>query len=148
MKEEIKKIIEDLFEKANLQIGIEEIKEKEERFFIKTKTEEPEILNYEKEKVIFDFQHLLRIIVKRKLGMDIFIDLDINGCKEKKKERLKEVAIFVADEVSLIKKEKELPPMSSYERRIIHLELSERKDIKTESIGEGAERRVVVRPCD
>ena len=147
MKEEIKKIIEDLFEKANLQISIEDIKEKEERFFIEIKTEEPEVLNYEKEKVIFDFQHLLRIIVKRKFGMDIFIDLDINGYKEKKKERLKEVAIFVANEVSLIKKEKELPPMSSYERRIIHLELSERKDIKTESIGEGIERRIVVRPC-
>jgi len=36
--------------------------------------------------------------------------------------------------------------MSSYERRIIHLALSERDDVKTESIGEEPKRRVVIKP--
>jgi len=36
--------------------------------------------------------------------------------------------------------------MSAYERRIVHLELAERKDITTESTGEEPERRVVIRP--
>jgi spoIIIJ-associated protein len=35
--------------------------------------------------------------------------------------------------------------MSSYERRIVHLELSEREDVTTESIGEEPERRVAVK---
>jgi len=39
-----------------------------------------------------------------------------------------------------------LDPMPSFERRIIHLELADRKDIKTESVGEGVERRIVIRP--
>ncbi|GAI48823.1 unnamed protein product, partial [marine sediment metagenome] len=32
------------------------------------------------------------------------------------------------------------------ERRIIHLELAERKDIATESIGQEPERKIVIRP--
>ncbi|GAH78291.1 unnamed protein product [marine sediment metagenome] len=36
--------------------------------------------------------------------------------------------------------------MPAYERRIIHLELAERDDVTTESIGEEPERRVIIRP--
>ena len=52
----------------------------------------------------------------------------------------------MADEVVLTKKEKILSPMPAYERRIIHLELAERKDVSTESIDQGLERKVVIRP--
>ena len=36
--------------------------------------------------------------------------------------------------------------MSSYERRIIHTELSQRSDIITESQGDGFDRHVVIKP--
>ncbi|MCP6718457.1 MAG: hypothetical protein KJI70_02885 [Patescibacteria group bacterium] len=36
--------------------------------------------------------------------------------------------------------------MPAYERRIIHLELSERADIATDSIGKEPERKVIIRP--
>ncbi|MGB9637586.1 MAG: R3H domain-containing nucleic acid-binding protein [Microgenomates group bacterium] len=52
----------------------------------------------------------------------------------------------MADEVILTKREKILPPMSAKERRIIHLILSERKDVKTESFGKEPERRVIIKP--
>ena len=74
-----------------------------------------------------------------------YIDLDINNYKKKKMEYLKELAKSVADEVAITKKEKELPPMSAYERRIIHLELAARGDVTTESIGQEPERKVVIR---
>ena len=59
---------------------------------------------------------------------------------------MRETANSVADEVALTKKEKELAPMPAYERRVIHLELADRKDVTTESIGEEPKRRVVIRP--
>jgi len=52
----------------------------------------------------------------------------------------------IADEVALTKKEKILPPMPAYERRIIHLELAQRPDVTTQSIGQEPERRVVIKP--
>jgi len=72
--------------------------------------------------------------------------LDINDYKKKKNEYLRELARSVADEVSLSKKEKILGPMPPYERRVIHMELAGRSDVVSESIGEGPERRVGVRP--
>jgi len=59
---------------------------------------------------------------------------------------LKKLSKELADEVAKTRKSIMLQPMSSYERRIIHLELAERPDIVTESIGEEPERRVIIRP--
>ena len=36
--------------------------------------------------------------------------------------------------------------MSSYERRIVHMQLASRKDVLTESIGQEPERKVVIKP--
>jgi len=39
-------------------------------------------------------------------------------------------------------------PMSPYERRIVHMELAKNESVKTESIGDGEDRRVVIKPAD
>ena len=113
---------------------------------IDLKTQEPQILIGEKGQTLVDIQHLLKAILKRKIQEDFYIDLDINGYKKKKIEYLKELARSVADDVSLIKEERNLPSMPAYERRIIHMELAERSDITTESIGREPERKVVIKP--
>ena len=78
---------------------------------------------------------------------DFYLNLDINGYKQSKIEYLKKTAGEIADEVSLTKEERILSPMSAYERRVIHTELSQREDIVTESQGEGMARRIVIKPC-
>ena len=93
-----------------------------------------------------EIQHLLKAILRRKIGALFYIDLDINNYKKKKIAYLRELARSIADEVALTKKEKVLSPMPSYERRIIHLELAGRSDVTTESIDEEPKRKVVVRP--
>ena len=143
--EKIKEGTERFFEKMDFEIEIR-IKENEENIVsVSLKTEEPQILIGKDGQTLMDIQHLLKRILRKDLGQ-VFIDFDINEYKEKKGEYLKELAQSSADEVSLTKKEKTLNPMPSYERRIIHIELSGRNDVETESIGEETERRVVIRP--
>jgi len=89
---------------------------------------------------------LLKAILRRQIDEEFYIDIDINDYKKKKTEYLRELAISVADQVALGRRERALLPMSAYERRIIHLELSERKDVVTESTGEEPDRRIVIRP--
>jgi len=144
--EEIKKTIEEFFQKTTFEVEIEFLPQKELTLPINLKTEEPQILIGEGGQTLAEIQHLLKVILKRKITEPFFIDLDINGYKKKKLDYLKELARSLADEVALTKKEKTLPPMTAYERRIIHLELAGRSDVTTESIGEEPERRVVVRP--
>jgi len=143
--EKIKRETERFFEKMNFEIEIR-IKENEENIVsVSLKTEEPQILIGKDGLTLMDIQHLLKRILRKDLGQ-VFIDFDINEYKKKKREYLKELAQGSADEVVLTKKEKTLNPMSSYERRIIHIELSGRNDVETESIGEEMERRVVIKP--
>jgi spoIIIJ-associated protein len=144
--EKIKEIAEEFFKKMTLAVKVEISRPKEDAISINIKTEEPQILIGDKGQTLLEIQHLLRMILKKKINEQIFIDLDIQDYKKKKVDYLKELAILVADEVSLTKKEKILFPMPAYERRIIHLELADRKDVTTESIGEEPERRVIIRP--
>ena len=144
--ETIKKTIKEFFEKTTFNVEVEVLPEKEGTVPISLKTEDPQILIGEGGQTLTEIQHLLKAILRRKITEVFYIDLDINDYKKQKKEYLKELAISTADEVALSKKQKELPPMSAYERRIIHMELVERGDVVTESTGEGIERRLVIKP--
>ncbi|HXK32076.1 MAG: hypothetical protein A2Z68_01500 [Candidatus Nealsonbacteria bacterium RBG_13_38_11] len=142
----IKKTVKEFFEKTTFDVEVEILPEKEGTVPITLKTEEPQILIGEGGQTLTEIQHLLKAILRRKIAEIFYIDLDINDYKKKKKEYLKELAISTADEVALAKKQKELPAMSAYERRVIHMALAERNDVITESIGEGIERRPVIKP--
>jgi len=153
--EKIRKETQKFFEKMNFDIGTEiEIKQtKENAVSLNLTTQEPQILIGKDGQTLMDIQHLLKRILGKILYKEdndteehIFIDFDINNYKERKIEYLKELANELANEVVLTKKEKILNPMSSYERRIIHLELSERKDVETKSIGEEPMRKVAITP--
>jgi len=142
----IKEIVEEFFKKMTFEVEIEILPQKDLTLPINLKLKEPQILIGEGGQTLFETQHLLKAILKRKISEPFFVDLDISGYKKKKIEYLKELAKNIADEVALTKKEKQLTPMPAYERRIIHLELADRSDVTTESIGREPERRVVIRP--
>jgi spoIIIJ-associated protein len=143
---EIKKITKEFFNKTTFDVEIEFFPQKDLTIPIDLKTEDPQILIGEKGQTLLDIQHLLKSILKRKIQEEFYIDLDISGYKKKKTEYLKELAKTTADEVSLMKKERALPFMSAYERRIIHMELAGRDDIVTESIGREPQRKVIIKP--
>jgi len=144
--EKIKNITKEFFEKTTFEVEIEFLPQKDLTLPIDLKVEEPQILIGEGGQTLTELQHLLKAILKRKIEENFYIDLDINNYKKKKTEYLRELARNIADEVALTKKEKTLSPMPAYERRIIHLELADRSDVTTESIGQEPERKVVIRP--
>lgn len=72
--------------------------------------------------------------------------LDVNGYRLHHIESLKADAKNMAKKVRLYRTQLVLKPMSSFERRIIHIALAEYPDITTESIGEDPSRRVVIKP--
>jgi len=140
--EKIKKITREFFEKTSFEVEIEFLPV---TLSVRIQTEEPQILIGEGGQTLAEIQHLLKVVLRKEIQDSFYIDLDINGYKEKKIDYLKELARNSADEVALSKKEKMLAPMPAYERRIIHLELAERSDVISESIGKEPERSVVIR---
>jgi spoIIIJ-associated protein len=145
LKEKIEKRIKEFFSKMGFEVETE-ISRIDKTFKVNVKTKDYQELIGEKGKTLLEIQHLLNAIFKKEIGEEFFLDLDIEGYKEKKIKYLKELARSVADEVALTKKERILEPMPAYERRIIHLELASRPDVTTESIGKEPKRRVVIKP--
>jgi len=146
---------------SDAQGSVEErLEEHAEVVDIDIKIDEPQILIGQQGQTLFETQRLLRNILNKKLsrsqddrgsstpsGQKIFyLNLDINDYKKKKVEYLKDLAKSLADQVSLTKEERALLPMSSYERRVIHSELSQRTDVFTESQGDGFDRHIVIKP--
>ena len=91
-------------------------------------------------------EHILRKIIQKKQGSDIRITLDIIDYRMRRMEDLKQAVKAAAKEVRLYGRSVPLRPMTSFERRIVHLLLAEYPDIATESTGMEPERRVLIKP--
>jgi len=100
----------------------------------------------EKGIMLTHFQHIARKIIAKKIGASIILDIDINNYKKMRENILRDFAKEMRDRVRLSGKAVELEPMPSSDRRIVHLTLAEFSDVTTESMGEGWNRYVVVRP--
>lgn len=93
-------------------------------------------------------QHLVLLLVAKETGRSFRpgeLILDVNNYQRDRENYLVALAKNTAQEVLDTKRPKELEPMAASERRIIHLTLDGCEGITTESIGEKAERRVVVK---
>ncbi|MDP2696227.1 MAG: R3H domain-containing nucleic acid-binding protein [bacterium] len=96
--------------------------------------------------LVSNFDHLAKLMAKKENVDRIFVDVN-NYCVEREK-LIVELAKAAARKVLLNKEEVQLPAMNSYERRLVHVELAARPDIKTESAGEGPGRYVVIKPLE
>ena len=72
--------------------------------------------------------------------------VDVNDYQKELIERLRNQTKIIAERVKLFKKEMSLPPMSAYERMIVHSTATTIEGVETRSEGEGRERCVVVCP--
>jgi spoIIIJ-associated protein len=147
---EIENAIKEFFIKAGSDADIKKLYiEKEddrEVLMVNIKTKEANIFIGKQGLVLSDIQLLLRKIIKKRTGQDLFLNLDIDDYKKYKEDYLRELAQNTANEAIRDKDKKELVLPSSFDRRVVHLELSKRIDVKVESIGEGENRRIIIEP--
>src|SRR5271170_5610732 len=76
------------------------------------------------------------------------ISFDCQNQRSLRLEELRMLATVAAEKVRQSGAPYQFAPMSSRERRIVHLALREQTDLRTESDGEGPRRSVVVYPAD
>ena len=92
-------------------------------------------------------QHIMRSMLRADLmEKRANIVLDIANYRDKRNERVQQDARELALQVLSTGVEEVLPPMSSYERRLVHMIVKNMADVETESRGEGRERKIVIKP--
>ncbi|HEX9202504.1 MAG TPA: R3H domain-containing nucleic acid-binding protein [Vicinamibacteria bacterium] len=96
--------------------------------------------------VLRAFEHLLQ----RMFGPDVAprpIRAECAGFRERRDAALAEEAHALAEAVRREGRPRTMPPLNAYERRIVHVALTEAPGVVTYSVGEGADRRVTIAPA-
>ncbi|NLI96868.1 MAG: KH domain-containing protein [Synergistaceae bacterium] len=85
-------------------------------------------------------------LVTRDGGQARSIRLDSDGYRERREENLKRVALSSAREAVRRRRPVTLEPMTSWERRVVHIALKDHLEVDTRSVGDEPQRRVVIWP--
>lgn len=94
-------------------------------------------------RVLDALQLVISSIVSKRLGFHFPIVVDIEGYKNRRKQKIQTIAHSAASRAKRSGKVR-LKPMNAYERRLVHLALIDDADVTTHSEGEDPERYVVI----
>jgi spoIIIJ-associated protein len=92
-------------------------------------------------------QHLVNLMLSRKLGEWARVTVDIEEYRGRREAQLRALARKAGERVRETGRAVQLEPMTALERRWVHMELQDAPGIATESAGEEPDRRVVVIPA-
>ena len=149
-EEIVKECVEELLAKMgfNGEVSVEKTNEEEkERVLANIKTEESNFLIGQYGLNLEALQHLARVMVRKRMEEKIDLVVDVNFYRREKSDSIIKLARNLAEEALTENRAMALRPMSAYERRLVHMELSKNDKIKTESVGEGEERKVIIKPA-
>ena len=92
--------------------------------------------------------YLASLVINRMEGPYVKLGLDVGGYRNKREDDLSALAKRIADRVIRTGCYYEMEPMNPYERRIIHSAIGKMEGVRSESKGEGRDRRVVIYSTD
>ena len=88
--------------------------------------------------------YLASLVANRLEGDYIKLGLDVAGYRDKRENDLTVLAQRIGNKVRKTGRSFAMEPMNPYERRIIHSAISKMEGVRSESKGEGRDRRVVI----
>lgn len=157
-KEEIQNLIKELVEKTTVKINdITVVEESPKNIWVAVEVNEPHFFISREGEGLHALNHLVHRIIESKnspapevggervppAGLGIIVD--VNGFQKKHVDSIRAVAHMMSERARYFKSNIEVDPMSAFERRIVHEFLSDAVDLKTESMGMGNSRRVVIK---
>ena len=89
-------------------------------------------------------QYMISRIVSRGMNAAVRVQLDAGEYRRRQDEKLREMALALADKVRQSGRSYSTRPLSSYHRRIVDVCLQEAADVQTRSTGDGPMKRVVI----
>lgn len=95
--------------------------------------------------VLMSLNRVVRSMFLRRYGKLVDVTLDVNDYVKKREQKILQQVTEAMKRVKQSKKKVELPPMISWERKLVHKKVSE-GGLKSESYGKEPHRRVVIFP--
>jgi len=147
-KTEIQNLIKELIEKTTVRLDSIFIEEDGKSTWYRVEVKEPNFFTGREGEALYALNHLVRRIIENKTPEReeySSMMIDVNGFQKKRVENIRAVAHMMRERAKYFKSNIEFDPMSAFERRIVHEFFSDATDLKTESVGFGPTRRVVIK---
>lgn len=142
----IKEVIEGMFGSWPIKVSVE-VSQEDEFVMVDLTTSNDELFVQPKADPLLALQHLVRLMVRRKFPEElVHLTINIGDFHQRQRDALKKVAQDAVRQAKHGGAPVYLPPMSSFERRIVHMVVAEEPEVVSESTGVGPGRRVVVKP--
>ena len=91
-------------------------------------------------------EYVTKLMVVQRMKTWLPLTVDVAGYKKHRHESLQKLALYLAEQVKSKRRAVPMEPMPADERRVIHLALADHPDVRTESMGDGENRKVVILP--
>jgi spoIIIJ-associated protein len=151
-QDKIRALLKETIEKMGFSCQeieiIQQNDQEEEVFILNIKTPDSSFLIGQYGANLQSLQHIMRVLVREKLEEKIRFIVDINSYRKEKNDAVILLAKELSEQSIREKRAIVMRPMSPYERRLIHMEFAGNDQVQTESIGEGDERKIVIKPLN
>lgn len=146
----VEKLCKELLEKLGIvsDVAVNENKDGESFDVTLNPTKERGLIIGKRGETINSIQYILAMMFKQESGEWKRINLDVDGWKEKQEDYLKSLAEKAAQKTLDSKTPQNLYNLNSSQRRTIHMYISDLKGVVSESVGEGRERYLVIKPSE
>ncbi|MEK7183000.1 MAG: R3H domain-containing nucleic acid-binding protein [Patescibacteria group bacterium] len=142
----MKEVLEEILRLVDVKGTVRGEMDTEGVVHLNVSTEIPALLIGHHGRTLAALQTVLSVIAYKKYGERVRLVVDVDGWRERRNE----VVTGLAQQAAQSAKETGTPQpiynLTPYERRLVHLALSEDRQVITESQGEGRERFIIVKP--
>jgi len=138
--------ITEILRNLGIEAGIEEYEGDDGEIILDIVGDDLGILIGRHGRTLDALQVLVSAITNRKLEQRYPVVVDISGYRHRRRLKLEEIARRAADRAARQHQAVELRPMTSFERRVIHMALRNDRRVTTESEGVEPRRMVVIHP--
>ena len=137
----LQKIVDQITTGANITVEVNS-----ERIQYDVKGDNAAILIGKRGQTLEAIQYLIEKIVNRQHPNRLRVRVDIEGYLENKRNNLIQMAERMAKKAKQTGKPASVGQMNAQDRRIVHLALKNDHDVRTQSVGEGFYRKLVIFP--
>lgn len=125
-----------------------EVSETDESIEVVMASEDPGIIIGHHGDTLDALQLILALVLNKEAGEFKRVSLEVGDYKKNRSDYLKNLAEQTKQRVLTEGREIFLPSLKPWERREVHMFLADDKEVLTESVGEGKDRTLVVKPLN
>ncbi len=143
----VAQVAQNFIDQLGVQVTLKiQFDQKSNIYKINLKSDNPGVLIGHHGEALSALQLMLGQHIKSQTGEWVNLSVNINDYREKREEGLQLLVDDTVGQVLTTRQPHTLPPMPANERRFVHMYLADHLSVKTESMGEGRARSVVICP--